>query len=65
MHAYAAQSHVSSLHVGSHPRLCDALVVLKGLVVVQLPLVPLIVLFPLEHSQQALKEVSSLKSILA
>ena len=39
----------------SHAGLCDALVILEGLVVVELPLVPLVVLLPLQHRQQALK----------
>ena len=41
----------------SHSRLCDALIVLKGLVVMELPLVSLVVLLPLQHSQQALKRL--------
>ena len=48
---------------GSHSRLCDALIVLKGLVVMELPLVSLVVLLPLQHSQQALKRVTRLKII--
>ena len=56
-----AQSHVSLVsmclcsHYCSHAGLCDALVILEGLVVVELPLVPLVVLLPLQHRQQALK----------
>ena len=47
----------------SHSRLCDALIVLKGLVVMELPLVPLVVLLPLQHGQKALKRVTRLKII--
>ena len=41
----------------SHARLCNALIILKGLVVVQLIEVALVSLFPLEHGQQALEKL--------
>ena len=40
---------------GLHARLSDALVILKGFVIVHLIWVSLIVLFPLQNCQQALK----------
>ena len=55
----AAGSHcVHSFHSHcSHAGFSDALVVLEGLVVVELPLVPLVMLLPLQHREQALKKV--------
>ena len=50
--SFSVCSHCSHC---SHAGLRDALVVLEGLVVVELPLVPLVVLLPLQHRQQALK----------
>ena len=50
----------------SHARLRDALIILKGLVVVQLVEVPLVLLFTLQHGQQALQKwVSELKKVVA